>query len=620
MLTIYDYIVIGFFLVFMLAIGVVIRKFLRGSKDYFAGGQRVCWWLLGSSVFVSNFSSWTFTGAAGIAYKYGLLILFSSYVPYLLGVIFGYLYFAARLRQLRVITGAEAVFRRYGRFNEQFFNWFGISVAPFGPAVQMTSLGVILATIFNFDPLTVVLVAGLVVIFFTVVGGSWAVMASDFIQLLLVIIISIVTAVLVLIKIGGIGNFIAQIPTDHFVIFHPVGSMKYDWVFLVGIIFSAMFFSNGLTSTGRYLAARDGDHARKSALVSIGCYLFLPLIWFIPPLACFTLVPNLAELSKFPNPEEGAYILAAMQVLPQGLMGLLVVGLFASTMSSLNSSLNGMAASMTWNFYRPMLRPNASDREYFIVGVIASLLFGGLILLVATAVLGSGISLFDAYMYMYAFIGTGSGVVFVLGFFIKNTPKWSAWGTVVFNTILSLVVFSLVLGTKAQEVIPPRLEWVPWLHSLYLYFVKVPFVVTTIIIIPCSVSFYLLSLRFYRRGADPKMDESVDKFFKDKETPVDFEKEVGHDNTAAQAGLIGSLSFAYGIFVLLIVLIPNDWIARCAILFCALVLMGIGGALLLYRRKVLGRSAATVEKRIDSHETLNAKKEVPHEETAFYVD
>ena len=223
-------------------------------------------------------------------------------------------------------------------------------------------------------------------------------------------------------------------------------------------------------------------------------------------------------------------------------------------------------------------------------------------------------------MYMYAFIGTGSGVVFVLGFFIKNTPKWSAWGTVVFNTILSLVVFSLVLGTKAQQVIPPLLEGVPWLHSLYLYFVKVPFVVTTVIIIPCSVGFYLLSLRFYRRGADPKMDASVDQFFKDKETPVDFDKEVGHDNTAAQAGLIGWLSFVYGIFVLLIVLIPNDWIARCAILFCALVLMGIGGALLLYRRKVLGRSAATVERRIDSHETLNAKKEVPHEETAFYVD
>ena len=137
---------------------------------------------------------------------------------------------------------------------------------------------------------------------------------------------------------------------------------------------------------------------------------------------------------------------------------------------------------------------------------------------------------------------------------------------------------------------------------------------------PCSVGFYLLSLRFYRCGADPKMDASVDQFFKDKETPVDFEKEVGHDNTAAQAGLIGSLSFAYGIFVLLIVLIPNDWIARCAIFFCALVLMGIGGALLFYRRKVLGRSAATVERRIDSHETLNANKEVPHEETAFYVD
>lgn len=592
-LSIYDYIVIAFFMIFMLSVGFVIKRFLKGSKDYFAGGQRVCWWLLGGSVFVSSFSSWTFTGASGIAYKYGLLILFSSYIPYLCGVLFGYFYFAARLRQIRVITGAESVRIRFGKFNEQFFNWFGLSTAPLGPAVQLTSLGIIFSTVFGFDPLTIILVSGIVVIFFTVIGGSWAVMASDFIQLLLVLIICIVTAVLCIVKLGGVGNFIAQIPVEKFVIFHPLGSIKYDWLFLVGTIISITFFSNGITTSYRYLSARDGEHAKKSALIPIFCYIFMPLLFFVPPLACFTLVPDLMAQSKFQNPEEGAYILAALSVLPKGLIGLLVVGLFASTMSSINSSLNGAAASITWNFYRSIIRPKASDREYFIVGVISSVLFGILILLTAVFVHKSGVSLFDAYMYMYAFLGTGSGVVFVLGFFIKNTPKWAAWGTVIFNTILSFIVFSFVLGGNMQKVIYKMLHGQELLYNVYDYFVKVPFVVTTLIIIPLSILFFLSTTFFYKRGADPEMDKSVDKFFIDKETPVDFDKEVGHDNTAQQAGIIGAMASIYGVFILLMLLIPNDWIARLAILFCALVLLGIGLGLLWYRKVVL--SKATLE-------------------------
>ncbi len=593
-LTVYDNIVIAFFMLFMLAIGFVIKKFLHSSKDYFAGGQRVCWWLLGSSVFVSSFSSWTFTGAAGIAYKYGILILFTSYIPHMIGVIVGYLFFATRLRQLRVITGAEAIRRRFGKFNEQFFNWFGMTMAPFYPAVQLASLAMLLATVFQFEAVQVIWVVGIVVVVFTVIGGSWAVMASDFIQLLLVLIISFVVAAMCIIKMGGIGPMIDSIPAERFQVWYSLGEIKYDWLFVVGTIVSVVFFANGITN-GRYFAARDGDHARWSALIPIICYIVMPVVWFLPPLACYAMVPNLAEVSRFPNPEEGAYIAVAMQVLPQGLMGLMVVGMLSATMSSLNTALNGFSAGFTWNFYRSILRPHASDREYLTVGVITTFVFGILVLLGAILFHSTKVSLFDAYMYLGAFIGSGTGVVMVLAFFIKRTPPWSAWATVLFSTILSFVIFALILGQGAQDFLTGQLNVIPVLQSGYLYLVKVPFVVTPLFIVPLTVAFFLLTKFFYQEGKDPEMDASVAQFYKDMETPVDFEREVGHDNTAAQAGMIGVLSLVYAGFITLMLLIPNDWLARLAILFCAAVLGGVGWILMAYRKKVLARDRANLQ-------------------------
>ena len=115
----YDVFIIASYLIFLASMGWIFRKFSRGSKDYFAGGYRMTWWLLGASSFISNFSCWTFTGAAGIAYTYGLLI-FSVYLTDVLGFCVAYVWFAPRFRQMRLVTAMDALRLRFGRFNEQF--------------------------------------------------------------------------------------------------------------------------------------------------------------------------------------------------------------------------------------------------------------------------------------------------------------------------------------------------------------------------------------------------------------------------------------------------------------------------------------------------------------------
>src|SRR5512137_2974370 len=106
----------------MLAISWVFRRFVVNVSDYFRGGGKAVWWLVGGSAFMVQFSAWTFTGAASVAYRDGWPIAV-IYVGNALGFLCNALYFAPKFRQLRVVTAVDAIRLRFGRTSEQFFAW-----------------------------------------------------------------------------------------------------------------------------------------------------------------------------------------------------------------------------------------------------------------------------------------------------------------------------------------------------------------------------------------------------------------------------------------------------------------------------------------------------------------
>ena len=126
MLTIYDYGVIGFYLCFLIGVGWIFHRSARNSDEFFRGSGQMEWWLVGASAFMASFSAWTFTGAAGLAYQFGIVI-FLMYAANVLYYIVQWLWLAKRFRQTRVIVIMEAVRARFGKENEQFFMWAGPS-------------------------------------------------------------------------------------------------------------------------------------------------------------------------------------------------------------------------------------------------------------------------------------------------------------------------------------------------------------------------------------------------------------------------------------------------------------------------------------------------------------
>ncbi len=581
----YDLAILGAYLVFLASMGWIFRRFNKGTKDYFAGGYRQTWWLLGASSFISNFSCWTFTGAAGIAYTYGLLI-FGVYCTDVLGFCISYGWFAPRFRQLRMVTAMDALRLRFGRFNEQFFTWIGFVRSLGFAAVWLIGLSIILSTAFNFPPVPVILVTGVVVVVIALVGGNWAVAASDFIQLLVLMSITIVVGVLTLIKIGGIGAFIDQIPPGHWQVLRPAGSIPYDWLYMVTALFSAVYDRNDIQRAAKYIPAKDSNHARRSALVPLFGYLIMPVFWFIPPLAAFTLAPHLLEQKLMNNPSEASYIAVCLAVLPQGMIGLMIAAMFSATIASMDVALNKNAGFFVKNFYQPLVRKHAGDRELLLAGEISTVVFGALIVALAmSVVMGSKISLFDAFLYLNAYLGLPLSIPMFLGMLVKKVPRWAGWGTSLFGILVTVLLYDVLPTAVGRAWVAPLTG-----ESVYHYAITNRFVMTNMVGVPLIMLFFWCTRFFYREPAGSDYERDSAEFFRRMETPVDFDKEVGGDNTAQQAGLLGRIACLYGAFIVLLVLIPNTLTDRISILACALIPLGVGFGLRGYSRR---RTAVT---------------------------
>lgn len=575
-----EYVVIAGYLAALIGLGFAFKRFNSGVSDYFRSGCRASWWLVGSSAFMQMFSAWTFTGAAGAAFEAGwsvMVIFFANVLVFFLV----FLFLGAWFRQLRAITAPEIIRLRFGPGTQQLYAWLQGILGLLYAAVWLWGLATFTASVFNLEDLAalvnmgevqfVIVLTGLVVVVYSVTGGAWAVFATDFVQSLILVPLTILVAVLCLAEVGGIGGFFDAIeqqelsgefalikPDDAF----PLG--KYGLAFAAAVIwYKAVSYSTLLTAQ-KYFGVKDGNEARKAGLLA--CLLMMGgmLIWFIPPMVARLTMPEAVYAVDLTKPAEASYALIAVKVLPVGMTGLMVVAMLAATMSSMDSGLNKNAAVFVRDI-EPLVRKivgysEPSDATQFRTGQIVSIILGCTIIGLALYFSGvDGRGVFEWMLNIGALVALPLSIPMMLALFIRTAPSWSAAVSVCVALVPSTAGFfagkpflvELTEGTMLASVLGSE-----WSYQSKVFINSGVGIVTFL----CTMPAWRFASSGYR--------EQVDTFFTRMHTPVDFEAEVGEASDGGQLRVVGAFSIAIGLLILSLCLLPdNDWGGRAAIVF-----------------------------------------------------
>jgi SSS family solute:Na+ symporter len=591
-MTVYDYVVVVFYLAFMLSMGPLFMRFSRTASDYFRGGGGMQWWVVGSSVFMTSFSAWSFTGGAARAYETGTfyMVLFLCNVA---GLIVTYFFTAERFRQMRIITKIEGVRKRFGEANEQIFAWLPLPFNIVMGGLALYTISVFMHAVFGFNLALLIVALSVTILVITVLGGAWAAASSDFVQLLLLLSITMVMVAMTLRhpQVGGLSGLIHKLPAYHF---HWTLFERY-WivVFFCATLLANQVIQNNSMMEGaaKYVYVKNGPDAKKATLVSLFGFLFLSPIWMIPALAAVILHPNLgAEFPKLNNPHEGAYVAMAISLLPRGLLGLLVSAVFAASVAKMTSMLSIGSGIFVRNFWIRIVDRTASEERQVAVGRIFTLIYGLMWIGVAFAFATvKSLSLFDMLLLAAASVQIPTTVPLFLGMFVKRTPPWAGWSTMVAGFACSLLLRFALTPELFTRVFSPHTPF----RQNELGDLNIA-ATTAILVLVCTAWFFGAML-FYRKS-DYAYVKQVDLFFRDMRTPIDpAEEPAVYATDSRQYLMMGGQCLIYGGFILLLLLIPNPAPARIAILCCGALMAGTGTLLRVEGARLLRSDAHMVE-------------------------
>jgi SSS family transporter len=558
-----DYLVIALYALLMVRAGFYVLRFNRGAAEYFRGGNRIPWLVAGLSCFMAGFSAWTFTGAAGVAYRSGIAAT-GLYIGNALSFLLGYFIFAKRWRRSRITTVMEYLSARFNPVTHQIFSWTTILFQLFTSASTLFGLSLFVSSACGFPVTWTILGAGALIVFYCVLGGLWAVVVTDFLQAAILMPFCLVLVVTALARVGGVTGLIHALPPEMKAI-HVTG--EFGWIYLLSWTIMVSFGYNTSAMAQRYFSVDDERSARKVALLCCGLFFVGAFLWFIPPMAMRAIYPDLhAVWPALPNASEAAYAVASLTLLPHGLIGVMLAAMFSATMANLSAQFNLKSAILTKDVYQSLFRRGAEEHELLVVGWITTFLIGGATTLIAVIMAASGQSVFQVMLKFNTLISLAYGPPALLGLVVRKTPPWSGMASFVTGLILGMLGAFVYHWSLVQQVA---------------------------IIIPASFGVFFLSMLF-DRGDSPARA----LLFKNLNTPIDVVRELknSEDFTAPVFRFLSQTISSIGLLSLLL-LLATPANQRATVLWFAGLTLAVGGSLWLIR----GGPVAPVQPPLDEN-------------------
>ncbi|MBN2447039.1 MAG: Na+:solute symporter [Phycisphaerae bacterium] len=361
-----DYIVLVGYFTLMLGIGAYFYRYMRRMKDYFSGGNQIPWWLSGVSFYMSSFSVAAFVFYSALAYNYGWVAVTLYWVT-IPATMVSVIFFATRWRRARIDSPVEYLETRYSPAVRQLFAWQGLPVRIIDDALKLVAIGLFIHKGLDVSMSQSILWSGLIMLTYTFMGGLWAVAVTDFIQFVVMAAAVIVLLPLSIAKVGGIGAFLSNAPDGFFSLTHE----DYSWIYVCSniLLYVLAFSSINWSLIQRYYCVPTERDAKKVGWLVVVLNVIGPPVLFIPAMAARQFLGEVADSGQ-------VYPLLCVELLPAGMLGLIIAAMFAATMSMLSSDYNVCAGVLTNDVYRRLIRPQAEQKELVVVGRLMTLLIG----------------------------------------------------------------------------------------------------------------------------------------------------------------------------------------------------------------------------------------------------
>ncbi len=419
-----NYLVLGIYFLLLVGMGFYFAGREESDEDYFLARGRIPWWAAGISIFGTQLSAITFMAIPATAYATDWVYLVGQATIVLLAPVVVYFYLPF-FRRLKITTAYEYLEKRFNLVVRLFgsLSFIFLQLGRMGIVIYLPAIALTAATGINIY--MAILVMGLLSTFYTTLGGIEAVIWSDVVQVVVLMGGALLSLFIIAFSVeGGWSGLISTAAAhDKFHMVNWTGDYTSTalWVIVVGWTLSNLIpYTADQAVVQRYLTTKDEKEAARSLWTNAALTIPAGFIFFGLGTALFVFYSENAASLEPALQTDAIFPLFIVQQMPSGVAGLLIAGVFAAAMSSLDSSLNSVATAIVTDFYR-RFTPGSTDKGRLrlarwltiLLGVIATTLG----LFMATFEIGS---LFDLFLELIGLFGGSLAGLFALGIFTRR--------------------------------------------------------------------------------------------------------------------------------------------------------------------------------------------------------
>jgi SSS family solute:Na+ symporter len=485
-----DLVIIGLYFCVVFAIGLYFSRKERTAADYFLAGRNVGWFAIGASLFVSNISTEHFIGLAGSGASSGLAVGHFEWLACFMLLILGWVFVPFYLRS-NVFTMPEFLERRFNRSCATYLASISVIAYVFTKiSVHLYAAAVVLERVVGWSPMTSAVILVVATGIYTIAGGLAAVIYTDLVQTVILVAGAVVLTILGLHEAGGIAGLRAALPADYFHMIKPASDSSFPWtgIFFGAPILGIWYWCTDQVMVQRVLSARSEGHAR-AATIFAGFLKILPVfILVLPGLIAVALYRDLFKFGPDGQILNGdiAYPTMIVNLLPSGLVGLMIAALLAALMGAMSSVFNSASTLVTLDFYKKY-RPDATERNLVTFGRAAT---GVMVVLGLLWV--PFIHLISSQLYIYlqsvqAYISPPIAACFVLGILWPRLNGAGALSSLLTGFGLGALRFGMELRERLAGGHYFTAGIATWLVNMnFLHYAILMFVVCSLVLIAVS--------------------------------------------------------------------------------------------------------------------------------------